>query len=92
MPVTTTTAFRQLSDANPIGTTLGQSAADLISFYNVQPVVQPAAPSAHNTSGGAAGGTTGLFRDTTFTGGVGSSTYSVGDVVASLKALGLLAA
>lgn len=92
MPVTTTTAFRQLSDGNPIGTTLGQSPADLISFYSVTPVAQPAAPSAHNTAGGAAGATTALFRDTTFTGGVGSSTYSVGDVVASLKALGLLAA
>jgi hypothetical protein len=34
---------RQLSDANPGGSGLGQSATDLISFYGVTPVVQRAA-------------------------------------------------
>jgi hypothetical protein len=31
---------RHLSDANPDGTVLGQSASDLISFYNATPVAQ----------------------------------------------------
>jgi hypothetical protein len=31
---------KQLSDGNPDGTVLGQSASDLISFYNVPPVAQ----------------------------------------------------
>lgn len=31
---------RQLSDGNTDGTVLGQSAADLISFYNATPVTQ----------------------------------------------------
>jgi hypothetical protein len=31
---------KQLSDGNPDGTVLGQSAGDLISFYNVAPVAQ----------------------------------------------------
>ena len=31
---------RQLSDGNPDGTVLGQSASDLISFYNAPPVAQ----------------------------------------------------
>jgi hypothetical protein len=31
---------RQLSDGNPDGTVLGQSAADLIAFYNAAPVQQ----------------------------------------------------
>ncbi len=31
---------RQLSDGNSDGTVLGQSAADLISFYNATPVLQ----------------------------------------------------
>ncbi len=31
---------KQISDGNPDGTVLGQSTADLISFYNVQPVSQ----------------------------------------------------
>jgi hypothetical protein len=33
---------RQLSDANPGGSGLGQSATDLISFYGVTPIVQRA--------------------------------------------------
>jgi hypothetical protein len=33
---------KQLSDANPGGSGLGQSATDLISFYGVTPVVQRA--------------------------------------------------
>ena len=33
---------KQLSDSNPDGTSLGQSATDLISFYGVTPIVQPA--------------------------------------------------
>ena len=45
-PVTTgtrtvTSNVRQLSDGNPIGTVLGKSQTDLISFYGVQPVAQP---------------------------------------------------
>jgi hypothetical protein len=31
---------KQLSDGNPSGTALGQSATDLISFYGATPVVQ----------------------------------------------------
>ena len=31
---------KQLSDGNPDGTVLGQSASDLIAFYNSTPVVQ----------------------------------------------------
>lgn len=32
---------KQLSDGNPDGTALGQSATDLISFYGETPIVQP---------------------------------------------------
>jgi len=31
---------KQLSDGNPDGTVLGQSASDLIAFYNTTPVAQ----------------------------------------------------
>lgn len=34
--------IKQLSDGNPGGTGLGQSAADVISFYGVTPVTQRA--------------------------------------------------
>lgn len=35
-------AARQLSDGNPEGTILGQDTADLVGFYGVSPVDQPA--------------------------------------------------
>lgn len=34
---------KHLSDLNPDGTSLGQSASDKISFYGLTPIVQPAA-------------------------------------------------
>lgn len=40
----------QLADGNPNGTSMGQSAADLISFYNVTPVAQQAAVTAVSTA------------------------------------------
>lgn len=95
MPTTTTSAVRQLSDGSGLtgapGTQLGQAAADPVGFFGATPVVQPAAPTSHNTTGGAAGSTGAVYRDTTFTGGVGSSAFTLGDVVAALKNLGLLA-
>ena len=35
---------KQLSDGNPDGTVLGQSASDLIAFYNTAPVPQRSGP------------------------------------------------
>lgn len=35
-------AIKQLSDGNPLGTRVGQSATDLVSFYGAAPVAQPA--------------------------------------------------
>lgn len=43
-------AEKQLSDGNPSGTVLGQSASDLISFYGGDPVAQGAALTAQLTS------------------------------------------
>lgn len=40
--MTTPTLKKQLSDLNPDGTVLGQSAADLIAFYGTTPVSQRA--------------------------------------------------
>lgn len=54
--ITTTSATRQLSDANPAGTVLGQSSTDLISFFGATPVVQPAGPSQAAVARGSASG------------------------------------
>lgn len=42
MPLSVSSAVRQLSDGNTAGTVLGRGATDLISFYNATPIVQPA--------------------------------------------------
>lgn len=90
MPLSTSAAPRQLSDGNSQGTVLGQSAADPIGFFGTTPVVQPASTGATGTV--AAGATTNVFTNTTFSGGIGTTAYTVTDVVKALKQLGLLAA
>ncbi len=40
MALSSSNAVRQLSDANPLGTVLGQGNSDLISFYGVAPVAR----------------------------------------------------
>jgi len=61
-----------------------------LSFFGVTAVGQQTA--AGNTTTSAAGSTTAVYTNTTFTGGSGSTAYTVGDVVKALKALGLIAA
>lgn len=72
------------------GTQIGTAAAQKFGFFGAAPVVQPASPTG-NTATGAAGSGTGVFLNTTLTGGVGSTAYTSGDVVKALKAVGLLA-
>ncbi len=72
------------------GYVMGNSAADKIGFFGAAPVAQPASP-AGNTHTPAAGSTTAIYVNTTFDGGVGSTAYTLGDVVAALKSLGLIA-
>lgn len=49
----------------------------------------------HSTTGNthtvAAGATTSVFTNTTFDGGIGSTGFTVGDIVAALKKVGVLA-
>ncbi len=71
------------------GHQLGQSASELIGFWGATPIVQPV-PAA-NVHTVAAGSVTSVFVNTTFDGSNGSSAYTVGDIVAALKAAGLLA-
>ncbi len=78
------------SKNNPDGTSLGQSAAEKISFYGATPIVQPASPSG-NTHTVTAGSTTSVFVNTSFDGSSGSTAYTVGDIVLALKNLGLIA-
>lgn len=54
---------KQLSDGNPDGTTVGQSATDLISFYGATPLARPAGAAqaaVTDASGGTAAPTNGI--------------------------------
>jgi hypothetical protein len=56
MPLTTSSAPRQLSDGNSNGTQLGKSATDLVGFYGATPVAQPAGAAELADSRGQAAG------------------------------------
>ena len=90
----TTDGPNQLSNGNSLGTIFGQATTaagvgDKIAFYGATPVVQPT--SAGNTHTVAAGSTTAVYTNTTFDGGTGTTAYTIGDIVAALKAMGLIA-
>lgn len=67
---------------------LQTAASDLIGMYGVAAVIQ------HATTGQTAGFTAGVgsavLNDSTFTGGVGATAYTIGDVVRALKNLGVM--
>lgn len=84
------------SDSNNIvlgtstGTKIGTATTQKLGFYNATAIVQPASNA--DTTTGAAGSTTTVFLNTTFTGAGGTATFTVGGIATALKALGLLAA
>lgn len=56
-------AIKELSDLNPDGTRVGQTAADKVGFYGASPVAQPAAAAqaaVTDASGGTAAPTNGI--------------------------------
>lgn len=54
-------ALKQLSDGNTDGTSLGQSASDLISFYGVTPVAQAATFTSVATTAAASANTSTVY-------------------------------
>ena len=60
-----------------------------MAFFTASPVGQPS--SSGETSGTTAGAGTALTHEATFTGGVGTTAYTISDIVKHLKNLGLLA-
>jgi hypothetical protein len=56
--------------------------------FGAAPAAQPTAATNAHTVG--AGATTAVFTNTTFDGSIGSTAYSVGDLVAALKTLGVI--
>jgi hypothetical protein len=85
-----------MSDATNIavnattGTKIGTATTQKLGFWNATPVVQPASATG-NTHTPTAGSTTSVFTNTTFDGSIGSTAYTIGDIVANLKTAGILA-
>lgn len=71
------------------GELVGLTATSPVGFFGTTPTTR-LAPAA-NVHTPAAGATTAVFVNTTFDGSIGSTAYTVGDIVAALKTLGLLA-
>lgn len=77
-------AINQLGDGATDGVQLPNTK---VGFFGAAPVApQTPAANAHTT---AAGATTTVFTNTTFDGGISGTSYTVGDIVAVLKTLGL---
>lgn len=72
------------------GTLVGRNATTPVGFFGAVPIVRPVP--AGNAVTVAAGATVGVFTNTSFSGGVGTTAYTIGDLVAVLKAHGLLLA
>ena len=74
------------------GTKIGTATNQLLGFYNQTPITRPSSTGVTTngfTTGG--GGGTAVHANSTFTGNIGTNAYTISDVVAHLKSLGLLA-
>lgn len=60
-----------------------------VGFFGATPIQQPSTTG--ETGGFTAGAGTAVKSDSTFTGDIGDTAYTLGDIVAHLKSLGLIA-
>ena len=88
-PAVTTSPHYLIDGDSTDGTAIAPNGG-LVSFFGATGSTQPTATG--NVATSAAGSTTAVYVNTTFTGGSGSTAYTVGDIVKALKALGLIAA
>ncbi len=82
-------AVEYVGSSSDDGMVVGRSSSHKISFYNATPVVQYSTTG--TTTGFTAGSGTAAKDDSTYTGNTGSTAYTVGDIVKSLKTAGLIA-
>jgi parallel beta-helix repeat protein len=71
------------------GLKIGTAVNQRLGFFNTVPVTQPTATGV--TSGYTAGSEASVTVDGSFTGTLGTTKYTIGDIVGALKSLGLLA-
>lgn len=81
-------AGQQLSNLNPSGTTLGQSAADLISLHNATPVAQATFVAQQSIAALSVSGVVGFTSSTSFS----SAMEKINSILTVLINKGLMAA
>ena len=79
-------AINQLGDGAAEGVQLPKTK---LGAFGATPAAQPTA--ADNVHTVAAGATIAVYTNTTFDGSIGTTAYTIGDLVAALKTLGLIA-
>ncbi len=88
-----TTNPKQLADGQTTGVLVNPAVdasgnASKLGFFGVTPVAAPT-PTGYTTMQ-TAGSTTSIYINTATTGGIGSTQYTFGDLVATLKTFGLI--
>ena len=86
-----------IADANDIavgtttGTKIGTATTQKLGFWNATPVIQQSSTGTNATGFTANGPHDTVHADSTFTGNVGATAYSISDIVKHLKTIGLIA-
>jgi hypothetical protein len=80
---------RNFQFATGTGTKIGTGSSQKLSFWNATPIAQPS--STGESTGFTAGAGTTVTHLSTFTGNVGSTAYTISDIVKHLKNEGLIA-
>lgn len=86
-PSTTQTPHYLIGGDSTDGTAIAINGGP-VGFFGVTPASQPTASTNVHTV--AAGSTTAAYVNTTYDGSIGTTAYTVGDIVAALKTLGLI--
>jgi hypothetical protein len=86
-----TASTRNIVTDTTTGTKIGTATNQKIGFFNATPVVQQSGTGTNATGFTANGPTNTVHADSTFTGDVGATAYSISDIVKHLKTMGLIA-
>ena len=86
-PAVTSTTHLLINGDSTDGTAIAPLGGP-VGFFGATPATQPTA--ATNVHTVAAGSSAGAYVNTTYDGSIGSTAYTVGDLVAALKTLGLI--
>lgn len=87
-PALQTSTNADVLTGGEFGAIVGSNAAETVGFYGNAGVAQQTANDV--TTGFTAATGTAVLAGSTFTGGVGTTAYTIGDVIAALKNLGVI--